>query len=343
MPPHSVPQAPSKQQRLLKGRAAYDEIVRIIQSYHQDAPLSALPLGGLACRRGHLVLERERICKGGCPIMVMRIGDHPAYPMHGHDFHEISLIMSGTGVNVVDGQSFQICAGDVFVLHGSHEHSIEDPEGLEILNICYDPNLLRLDSKEFPDAPGYRALFEVEPPLRKKGHFRQHLRLDQRQLARIAALAENIQEEVAGARPAHLSVARAQLMEVIALLARWHECSDQEALCDTRRIAKALQWMDAHFAEAIEIEELGRLSGLSRSHFYRLFKACTNQTPSEYLLSLRLRRAQELLRGSAQNVTEIAFACGFNDSSHFSRAFKIFAGASPRKYRRSSEIPTGTV
>jgi AraC-like DNA-binding protein/mannose-6-phosphate isomerase-like protein (cupin superfamily) len=322
----------------IRGKAAYKAIVDIVRSYHSNI---SLPLSGLSMRQGHVVLQRESVCSTGCPIAVMRIPEHPAYPVHRHSFHEISIVLEGVATTVVDGHSFEISAGDVFVIHGSHEHSIENPQGLKILNVCYDARLLAIDEREFPDAPSFRALFHITPSLRRNGVFNKHLRLNSKQLSKIETLATEMDVEIQQRNPGYVSVARSQLLEIIALLSRWHAGVDQKDLCDARRIAKALLWFEQHYEDDFSIPQLCRACGLSRRQFFRVFKACTNQTPAQYQMSIRLRRAKELLLDSTMNITQVAFACGFKDSNHFSRSFKALTGISPRDHKKAHQIVGG--
>ena len=328
----------SQNPSLSRGRDAYNEIVRIVQSYHKN---TKLPLSGHSIRHGHVVLERDCVCSEKCPVAVMRIPEHPAYPVHRHDFHEISVILHGVGTNIVDGKPFEVGSGDVFVLQGSHEHCIENPESLEVLNICYDPGLLGIHAREFSDSPGFQALFQVETSLRRKGFFNRHLRLNTKQLAKIETLATEMDAEIQQAQPGYITIARSQLVEIIALLSRWYSSIDQKDLADTRRIAKSLLWIEHNSEENLSIPDLCRISGLSRRQFFRVFKACTDQTPAEYLLNIRLRKAEELLRDPTMNITDVSFSCGFNDSNHFCRVFKAFSGFSPRDYKKTREVSGG--
>ncbi len=147
--------------------------------------------------------------------------------------------------------------------------------------------------------------------------------------------------EIQQAQPGYVAVARSQLLEIIAFLSRWYSSVNRKDLNDTRRVAKALLWIEQNIEENLSIPDLCHMCGLSRRQFFRIFKACTDQTPAEYLLNLRLRKAEELLRDPTMNITEVAFACGFNDSNHFSRSFKAFAGMSPREYKKPREVSGG--
>jgi AraC-like DNA-binding protein len=79
--------------------------------------------------------------------------------------------------------------------------------------------------------------------------------------------------------------------------------------------------------------ELAALVHLSKSRLRHLFKQETGKTPSQYLKSVRLRKAEELLRKTFLSVKEIVNQLGIVSSSHFVRDFKKTYGMSPTAYR----------
>jgi YesN/AraC family two-component response regulator len=85
---------------------------------------------------------------------------------------------------------------------------------------------------------------------------------------------------------------------------------------------------DEHFS----IDELSRQAGYSNMHFYRKIKALSGKTPSQFLRTIRLNRAAELLRIKSDNVTQIAFTVGFKDLSYFNKCFKEQFGITPGKF-----------
>lgn len=90
-----------------------------------------------------------------------------------------------------------------------------------------------------------------------------------------------------------------------------------------------------NYSYPLTVEETARRCGVDRSHLFRLFKRHLGISPQQYLLNLRLTRAQELLRGTDLSVTEVAFSCGFSDISHFSRSFHQAFGIPPRDCRNT--------
>ena len=93
--------------------------------------------------------------------------------------------------------------------------------------------------------------------------------------------------------------------------------------------------METNFRFNLLLEEYARLCHRSLSSFKREFQASFQMPPGKWLLGKRLDYAAALFRSSKRNVTEIAFDSGFEDVSHFSRAFKTRFGVSPMAYRQS--------
>lgn len=78
-----------------------------------------------------------------------------------------------------------------------------------------------------------------------------------------------------------------------------------------------------------DVHQLSQALGMSRSQLYRKFKSLTNKSVIDYFWTLRLYKAQSLLQTTVMNVSEVAWAVGFKNLSHFSRAFKDQFGMSP--------------
>lgn len=95
------------------------------------------------------------------------------------------------------------------------------------------------------------------------------------------------------------------------------------------------QIMEANFCYNLALKDFARLSHRSLSTFKRDFRKTYNQSPGKWLLQKRLEYSAVLLNNPAVNVSQVALDCGFEDLSHFSRAFKEKFGVSPAHYRRA--------
>ena len=85
--------------------------------------------------------------------------------------------------------------------------------------------------------------------------------------------------------------------------------------------------------ESFDVEELSVAMNMSRSNLFRKLKALTSFSPSQYIRTVRLKRAVTLLRENNHNITEIAHLTGFNSTAYFTRSFKEAFGCTPTEYK----------
>ena len=93
--------------------------------------------------------------------------------------------------------------------------------------------------------------------------------------------------------------------------------------------------IESHKYNDISVSELAQLANMSLSTFKREFNKIYSESPASYLRNAKLAKAADLIRVSDENISHIAWDCGFQDISHFSRAFKSKFGVSPSEYRMS--------
>jgi signal transduction histidine kinase/ligand-binding sensor domain-containing protein/CheY-like chemotaxis protein len=109
---------------------------------------------------------------------------------------------------------------------------------------------------------------------------------------------------------------------------------------DEKFLTKVLAIIEAHMDdEGFSIEELSREAGFSNMHFYRKIKALTNNTPSQFLRTIRLKRAAELLAKNSDNVSQIAYSVGFSSLSYFNKCFKEQFGVTPGQFAETTSNP----
>lgn len=81
------------------------------------------------------------------------------------------------------------------------------------------------------------------------------------------------------------------------------------------------------------VEDLSKDLGLSRVHLYRKLQSITGQNPSEFVRSIRLKKAAQLLRDSQLNISEIAYEVGFTNPKYFTTCFKEEFGVTPTQFK----------
>ena len=100
-------------------------------------------------------------------------------------------------------------------------------------------------------------------------------------------------------------------------------------------LKKALQLVEKRMGDPeFTIEDFARGIAMSRVTLHRKLRALVNQSASEFIRSIRLKRAAQLLREDAANVTEIAFQTGFSSSAYFTQCFHEQFGCPPSEYRK---------
>ena len=102
-------------------------------------------------------------------------------------------------------------------------------------------------------------------------------------------------------------------------------------------IEKVMKVINADLSNPdLNVEMLARSVGISRVHMHRKLKELTNQSARDFIRGIRLKQAAALLISKKLSVSEVAYATGFSNLSHFSNSFKEFYGMSPSEYINSN-------
>jgi AraC family transcriptional regulator len=100
------------------------------------------------------------------------------------------------------------------------------------------------------------------------------------------------------------------------------------------RLRNAIDYLEAHLADDIGLDDVAAVVGLSTAHLADLFRQGTGEPPHRWLMNRRLARACELLADPSLSVTEIAHRCGFASSQHLAAVTRRRLATTPTAYRR---------
>lgn len=114
--------------------------------------------------------------------------------------------------------------------------------------------------------------------------------------------------------------------------------SDSRRRFTDYRVRRSLRLMQENYTEEVEVEWLAREVGLSRPHFFKLFKKQMGITPNLYLNTLRAEQAISDLMTTDKSVTEISYDLGFSSQASFTRFFSSNVGIPPSDYRRVAHL-----
>lgn len=107
------------------------------------------------------------------------------------------------------------------------------------------------------------------------------------------------------------------------------------------RIRRAIGWMRENPGAELDMDRLAAHCGLSRAHFFALFRRCTNVTPQVYANVLRMEAAIRNLSLGSASLADISYTIGFSAPSHFTRFFRQNLGITPSEYRRVVDLYDG--
>ena len=102
-----------------------------------------------------------------------------------------------------------------------------------------------------------------------------------------------------------------------------------------QQVVRAKLYIDEHFAETVHLDNAAKAAGFSKFHFVRLFRDIYGKTPHQYLTSVRIGRAIQLLQTDL-TVKQVCFAVGFDSITSFTALFKRRIGLTPAAYQQIS-------
>ena len=236
-----------------------------------------------------------------------------SYPQHWHNYFEIELVLSGSGVQTYNGKEYPIARGDVYLLTPVDFHGIEGD--VELLNISFDEVCLPRDMLSFLSDPKSEKIS----------------RLSAEEFDRFCMAAALLQHEcqVSG-------TCTGQLLEYLLCCFARRTKMQREHLPNEQLsgMQKAISFIELHFREPVTLKQLSALSGYNASYFSELFHKVTGQTYKERIRQLRISYAKMLLTNGC-SVSETCFASGFGSLSNFTATFREQCGIAPKDYQKT--------
>lgn len=261
---------------------------------------------------------------------------------HYHDFVEVVFILNGLGTQVLEGNEYQVSAGDVFVLQGHQRHYFKDAGHVEIVNLMFDGiNTPGLISAKIRQLEGYKALFILEPRYRGTHHFKNMLRLTRNELAAIEVILNTMFHEQQHQQEGYELILAHRLEELVILLSRHYSSIETGRANVLVRIGQVIDYIENNFQENITILALSEKACMSKRNFMRIFKGAVGMSPISYLSQVRLQKARMMLRESNDQIAIISLKCGFTNSNYFIKCFKKSYGVTPFKFRMQFKSRTG--
>ncbi|MBQ8435779.1 MAG: helix-turn-helix domain-containing protein [Oscillospiraceae bacterium] len=141
-------------------------------------------------------------------------------------------------------------------------------------------------------------------------------------------------QELQLCRPNYEELLSIMLRHIFIMINRYIKEGKKSGSDIQNEIERATHYFNENYNTQINIDEYARSRHMSSCWFIRSFKQILKVTPMQYILSLRMTNAQNLLESTQYNISEIAEAVGYDNSLYFSRLFHKHIGVSPSEYRK---------
>lgn len=276
--------------------------------------------------------ETPPITEKDCFYIVERHKTQFNYPIHSHEEFELNFVEHCAGVHRVVGDSIEEVGDYDLVLvtgdgleHAWQQGNCTSPDVREI-TVQFSSSLLDSNLLGRNQFSSIRTLFD---------RARLGVAFSMTAILKVYNLLNS------------LSSQEARFEQFLCMLKILYDLSqDQESRTlasssfaqketgrESRRVAKVKEYVSAHYAEELRLEDLAGLVGMAPSAFSRFFKQHTTITLSDYIIDIRLGAAARMLVDTTTGISEICYACGFNNLSNFNRIFKARKGYTPRDFR----------
>jgi len=159
------------------------------------------------------------------------------------------------------------------------------------------------------------------------------IRTPPKKLYKVKDILNQIEQEEKTQETDYREMQKLLFNQMMILIFRYRETESEKILGEAAVLGQSIaKYISENYDADLSLETLSKKFALSRSHLSRLFKKVTGVGISEYINISRVIAAEKLLTTKKLTVTQVAIACGFNDSNYFAAVFKKIKGITPKKY-----------
>ena len=267
-----------------------------------------------------IIVRSDNIFRSDMPVYV-DFKHMAECTIHRHEFYEIDLFVSGTGIGTMENSTIDITMPTCLLNFPYTTHSFKTNGGyFGIYNIAFSE---RFVSKE---CMNYIYRLEASPCIYLCREEAELLRQDAELLC---------SEYQSGNIPMKYERIRTRLEAMLIFILSKSSFSEKRG--DLSPIREALSYISRNLDKKITAAELAELVHVSPSYFGTFFKNNYGKSHKAYITELRMKNAMSLLLSTDNSITAISEECGFVSVSNFVKAFKEYWGEHPLEYRKKHE------
>lgn len=238
------------------------------------------------------------------------------FPNHFHEYYVIGFVEDGQRVLFCKNKEYSIEKGNVILFNPGDNHA------------CVQSDDGTFDYRGFNISKGMMLdLAEEVTGIRELPGFSKNVIYDEE----IACYLRTLHEMVMNGT-SDFGKEENLLFLISALIQNYGQPFESCVLECRQEIEKACEFIRQHLNERIDLDQICRYAGLSKSTLLRAFAKSKGVTPYRYLETMRINEAKALL-GKGMQPIEVAMQTGFSDQSHLTNYFNRFIGLAPGVYR----------
>ena len=242
------------------------------------------------------------------------------YDIHSHDYYEIELITSGKGINIINGNSFEIQKGSFYFLTPSDFHELIIIEPLTLYNLSFSDIHI----------PNKIVNLLLESNLKK------FFSIDDNTYKFIKTYCEKIYTELQIKSQYNFEIIK-NLLECIFIEIIRLQKNTEKTEYKNSNIQNAILYIHSHFRENPSLTTVAKYININKNYFCEIFHKTTGKSYTAYLRDLKLDYAKSLAQHTTLQISEICFTCGYSSFSHFLREFKSKFKLSPMQIRKINQ------
>ncbi|TWE08586.1 AraC-like DNA-binding protein [Neobacillus bataviensis] len=259
---------------------------------------------------------------------------------HTHEFFELVYVFEGKGEHWYEGFVYPIKEGDAFIIEPGKIHGFQvgKDTNLKVFNVLFQLELLKKELQSLVGEDSFLSIFYGEPFLREFAHFNNHLVLEPSEQTEMKIQLQSIAHEYNNKEFGYQLLVKTRMIELFIFLSRCNQKRLNPLFFrqndHTKAVNQICKFINTHYNVPLSLEQVCKLSGMSKSNFTAKFKQIVGKTFVEYRNDIRIKAAMEFLLNSNDTILSIANKVGFDDVSYFNRTFKEFTKMSPSLYRK---------
>lgn len=248
--------------------------------------------------------------------------------LHCHENYELYYLLAGERNYFIEDKTYRVPRGSLVFVNKHVLHRTTDPRqavGHERILILFQKPFLGPE----------QSLLDIASSPYRSGPPVLTLTITQQRI--VEELLFKMLREAKRKESAFDTLLKSVLIELLIYALRIREQAirfpEEPENAQHLKARKIMQYINSHYADPITLGSLSKRFFISPYYMSRLFKSATGFSIMAYVIAVRIKEAQILLRETVKPVTEISADTGFGDLVHFCRTFKKQTGITPQQYR----------